>query len=243
MTDRPTTRVFTGGAIADGVRDTLHDTIAVRGGHVAYIGERSGLGPDLAAGAEVIDLAGAAVTPGFVDGHAHVRVSTLTHLAIDLTSVRGAADLLAKVADAAHSGSGIVIGHGWHETSWEDPRLPTLDEIDQASGGREVYLARADIHSALISPALAERAGLRGLDGWNGTAHVSKAASGAAHNAVEASGSIDWAGAQGGILELAAARGIVALAENGSAHDLETGALPALLAWLTDWRQHGILTA
>jgi hypothetical protein len=46
-----------------------------------------------------------------------------------------------------------------------------------------VYLSRVDAHSAVVSTALAERAGLAALDGWDGTARVERDAHHAARDA------------------------------------------------------------
>lgn len=69
-------------------------------------------------------------------------------------------------------GDAVVLGHGWDESAWVDPRLPGAVELDRAAGGRRVYLSQASIHSALVSQALLaacpEAAGVPGFDvsGW-----------------------------------------------------------------------------
>jgi len=72
--------------------------------------------------------------------------------------VRSAGELLDAVQTHAQNvRGGLVYGHGWDETNWPDRTLPTRGELDRAAWGSEVYLARVDVHSALISSALVAR--------------------------------------------------------------------------------------
>lgn len=60
-----------GGPIYTGVEASpTAETVQVRGGRIAYVGPAAGA-PD-AAGLEFVDLNGAAMFPGFTDGHAHL---------------------------------------------------------------------------------------------------------------------------------------------------------------------------
>ncbi|WP_433089670.1 amidohydrolase [Dactylosporangium sp. CA-052675] len=133
------------------------------------------LGPDAdaPAGADrVVDLAGALVTPAFVDAHVHITATGLTLQGLDLTGARSAGDVLDAVA--AHAAAlpvdAVVIGHGWDESGWADQRTPSAGELDRAGGGRAVYLSRTCVHAALVSTALltAEAKAAAGYDegGW-----------------------------------------------------------------------------
>jgi predicted amidohydrolase YtcJ len=87
----------------------------------------------------------------------------LTLLGLDLRGVRSRAQLLDTVRDEARRTRGRpILGHGWDETTWPDPTLPTRAELDRASWGSVVYLSRIDVHSGLVSSALV--AAVPGLD-------------------------------------------------------------------------------
>ena len=61
----------------------------------------------------------------------------------------------------------MVLGQGWDERSWPDPRPPTRAELDEAGRGRAVYLARVDVHSAVVSSGLlGALPGVEGLVGY-----------------------------------------------------------------------------
>ncbi len=129
--------------------------MAVTDGMVVWLGaEKPGraLHPD----AEIIDLDGAFVAPGFVDPHVHLTALGLRLTGLDLSgadSLRACLDAIRAYA-AADTG-GVVLGDGWDESRWPERRPPTVEEIDAAAGrDRPVYLARVDAHSAVASTAL-----------------------------------------------------------------------------------------
>ena len=96
------------------------------------------------------------MTPAFVDAHVHAVQTGLVMAGLDLHDVRSVDELLERVrryVDRDPS-RGVVLGQGWDERSWPDPRPPTRAELDEAGRGRAVYLARVDVHSAVVSSAL-----------------------------------------------------------------------------------------
>src|SRR4029453_13657988 len=146
--------------------DPFATAMVVDGDTVAWVGPEQRAASIADSTMDIIDLRGALVAPGFVDSHAHLTETGLALAGLSLTGVRSARELLDAVAVAG--GTGTVIGHGWDETTWQDATLPTLEELEQASGGREGYLSRLDVHSALFSSFLGAAAGLGGRGGFGG---------------------------------------------------------------------------
>jgi predicted amidohydrolase YtcJ len=186
-------------------------------GRIAWMGtddEARGLA---LAGVEVTELAGALVTPGFVDAHVHATSTGLTVLGVDLTGTKSARDVLDAVSRqaAAHPGA-LILGHGWDESTWNNRTLPTASEIDQAALGARVYLTRIDVHSALVSSTLIDAAPeCRGVVGFDNSGWVTQEAHHVLRDA--ALGTIDDVTrrrAQDAFLDSAAAYGIV------SAHEM-----------------------
>ncbi|WP_307849555.1 amidohydrolase [Qaidamihabitans albus] len=143
--------------------------MAVTGDTVVWVGQ-DGPGRALHPDAEVVPLDGAFVAPGFVDAHVHATATGLHLSGLDLTAVRDAGELLAAVraAAAATAPGEVLLAHGWDESAWSGPRLPSRAELDEAAGGVPAYLSRVDVHSALVSSALVELAPLaRDADGWS----------------------------------------------------------------------------
>jgi len=101
--------------------------MAVRGDVVAWLGSDD-VGRSQFPDAEVQDLDGAFVAPGFVDSHIHLSATGLTLSGLDLRAAASRAQCIQMVADyaAAHPDQ-PVWGHGWDESAWPDNtrRAPT----------------------------------------------------------------------------------------------------------------------
>ncbi len=146
-------------------------------GTIAWVGSEpaaTGHAETVAVTGTVVHLDGALVTPAFVDAHAHVTETGLALTGVDLGTTTGVRDLLDRVEQAARQGSGALLGHGWDERNWPEQRPPTRFELDRAAGGRPVYLARVDVHSAVVSTALATRLDLASLPGWRDDGRVER---------------------------------------------------------------------
>ncbi len=150
---------------ASGARPTA---IALRDGIIVHLGDEAGAraaAPD----EPVIDCAGALITPAFVDAHVHLIQTGLVMDGLDLHGVPSRQALLDAVADHVRTRPEvrIVFGQGWDEREWPEPTPPTRAELDRAAGAVPVYLARVDVHSAVISTALLDRLpDLPGRDGF-----------------------------------------------------------------------------
>ena len=189
--------------------------MAVRGGVVAWLGSDD-VGRGQFPGADVLDLDGGFVTPGFVDSHIHLSATGLTISGLDLRPATSRAHCLRMVADyaAAHPGQ-PVWGHGWDESTWPERRAPSTADLDAALGDRPAYLSRIDVHSALASSGL--RRLVPELPAAAGYA-AERALAGDAHHLVRAAArdlltAEQLADARAAALRAAAASGIVAVHE------------------------------
>ncbi|WP_431873376.1 amidohydrolase [Amycolatopsis sacchari] len=187
--------------------------MAVTGNTVVWVGQ-DGPGRALHPGAEVVDLDGAFVAPAFVDAHVHATATGLHLTGLDLTGVHDAADLLAAVRAAVRPGE-VLIAHGWDESAWTNPRLPSRAELDDAAAGTPVYLSRVDVHSALVSTALVDLApGAREVDGWSAEGPLTREAHHRVRTAMQAAITPDHRRrAQDAFLRHAAERGVVSVHE------------------------------
>ena len=146
-------------------------SVLVRDGVIAAIRPE---GQELEAD-RVIDLAGALLLPGFVDAHAHITDTGLLLAGVDCSRARSVTEILDAVADLASRRPGrAVLGHGWDELNLVEGRPPTAQELDRASGGAVVYLSRVDVHSAVVSGALARQADLAGHVGWHESGRIER---------------------------------------------------------------------
>jgi len=192
--------------------DPRATAMLVRAGRVAWLGQDG----DAPAADVVVELAGALVTPAFVDAHVHTTDTGLVADGLDLSGVRSAQELLAAVAAFAASRpvDAVVLGHGWDESTWVDQTPPSAQVLQGVAGGRRVYLSQASVHSALCSASLLPVA--EGVAGFAASGWVREQA----HHAVRAValGSLTAAqrtAAQRGALRRAASLGVAAVHECG----------------------------
>ncbi|MEV5879249.1 amidohydrolase [Streptomyces sp. NPDC052101] len=136
--------------------DPFATAMVVEEGQVAWVGSE-GAADAFANGVdEVVDLDGALVTPAFTDAHVHTTSTGLALSGLDLSGAPSLDAALALVRDfaAARPGDRVLLGHGWDAARWPGGRPPTRAELDEATGGRPLYLSRIDVHSAVVSTAL-----------------------------------------------------------------------------------------
>lgn len=114
-----------------------------------------------------ISLGGRRISPGFVDGHAHLTITGLTMEGVGLASARSARAMQSELARyCARDPRPVVWGTGWDDASpgWRG-RGPLGADLDAVAGHRHVYLTRVDAHSAVVSTKLFDAAGCAGHDG------------------------------------------------------------------------------
>jgi predicted amidohydrolase YtcJ len=201
--------------------DPFATAMLVDGDTVAWVGSEQAATSIADASMNVIDLHGALLAPGFVDSHVHLTETGIALDGLQLGGVRSAAELLdavAAYAGSASSAGGTVLGHGWDETTWAEPALPSREELERAAGGREVFLSRVDVHSALVSNSLVTAAGLEGMDGYANGSQVKRGAHTAARLAARRLPAGTVHRYQQRALAEAAANGYVALAEMAAPH-------------------------
>ncbi|MBT2531329.1 amidohydrolase family protein [Arthrobacter sp. ISL-48] len=234
--------------------DPFATAMLVDGDTVAWVGSEQAASSIADDSMEIIDLRGALVAPGFVDSHLHLTETGIALGSLQLGEVRSAGQLLDAVASSTSEGP--VLGHGWDESTWENPALPSAEELERAAGGRHVYLSRVDVHSALVSSSLAATAGLAGLDGFAAGSQVKRAAHTAARQSTRRLPDDALRMYQKNALGNAAENGYVAVVEMAGPHigglaDLrladswnsrqDQGAVPEVLAYwgsLANTEQH-----
>ena len=158
MSDRtaPSKTVLLRGGEVHSPADPFATAMVVERGQIAWVGSE-GAADAFAAGVdEVVDLEGALVTPAFTDAHVHTTATGLALTGLDLSAAPtlDAALVLVREFAAARPADRVLLGHGWDAARWPGGRPPTRAELDEAGGGRPLYLSRIDVHSAVVSSAL-----------------------------------------------------------------------------------------
>lgn len=209
--------LYRGGAVYSPA-DPFATAVLVDGDTIGWVGQEEGADAVADAADRVVDLAGALVTPAFVDAHVHLTETGLALEGLDLTGVRSVAAVLDLVREAAERGRGRpVLGHGWDEALLAEGRPPTAGELDRAALGGVVYLSRVDVHSAVVSSSLAATSGARTRDGWDDSGRVERDAHHAVRRATRHGlGDTARRELQRLALDAAAAAGIAAVHEMGA---------------------------
>nr|WP_202627698.1 amidohydrolase family protein [Cellulomonas sp. APG4] len=234
---RPVRPTLYRNAVVHSRSDPFAEALLVADGQVAWLGAEDSVDSLLAGSGdvEVVDLDGALVAPAFVDAHVHVLETGLALEALDLADAASLADCLDRVARGAAAARrdghvGPLVGYGWDETAWPERRAPSRDELDRATGGAPVYLARVDMHSAVVSSSFAEVAGLVPLAGWGADGLVTGAAHHRARDAVREVSDERRERLVRASLGAAAAAGIVSVHEHSHPHTDSREGLAHLLA-------------
>jgi hypothetical protein len=121
-------------------------------------------GPVPSDGPAVVELAGGALLPGFVDAHIHPMAMCFFAANLDLGSARTVADVLDGLSDRARvtAPGEWVIGLQITAEGLAERRLPTIGELDAVGAGRPVVLLGRDGHTSMGNTVALTTAGVRG---------------------------------------------------------------------------------
>ena len=111
---------------------------------------------------QLIDMGGRLALPGLTDAHFHYRRWALVRHQLPLAMAASLTDLRAQVAQATREKSPDcgIMGHGWNETRWPEPRIPTRADLDDVAPTHPVFLSRSDGHLALANSQALHQAGI-----------------------------------------------------------------------------------
>ncbi|WP_134767425.1 amidohydrolase [Nocardioides sp. 1609] len=155
------TTLFRNAALFDGhrYRGPGHDVLVDAGRVVAVGGAGTGAGSP--ARADVVDLAGALLAPGFVDAHVHPVQGGLERMRCDLSGLDTREEYVAAVAAyaAAHPGEPWILGGGWAMPAFPGG-TPTAVDLDAVVPDRPVFLPNRDHHGAWVNSRALEVAGI-----------------------------------------------------------------------------------
>ncbi|WP_407553467.1 amidohydrolase [Streptomyces sp. Pv4-95] len=139
------------------------EAVAVKDGRIVAVGDERDVRDWRGAATEIVDLAGATLTPGLVDGHSHPVWGVEMATGLDLSGCRDLDALRTALAAAARAlpPGGWVTGWGLDHNVFGD-RPVHRDLIEEALGGAPGFIRLYDGHSALASGRALEAAGITG---------------------------------------------------------------------------------
>jgi len=132
---------------------TAASAVAVVGERIAAVVSNAEISHWIGPATRVVELAGRTLMPGLTDGHAHLDREGLKSLLPSLAgcrSIRALVERLRALASATPAGQWIVtmpLGeppeYRWSETMYEEGRLPTRHDLDQASRHHPILIRSA----------------------------------------------------------------------------------------------------
>jgi predicted amidohydrolase YtcJ len=124
--------------------NTEAQAVAVKDGKVLVTGTNDRVLKSKGKNTRVVDAKGRRVIPGLFDSHLHViRGGRFfnTELRWDgVKSLRRALEMLKEQASRTPPGQWVRVVGGWNEFQFDEKRLPTLDEINNATGTTPTFI-------------------------------------------------------------------------------------------------------
>lgn len=168
----PVDLVITGGTIytADD-KNPVAEAVAINGDSIVYAGSDSAINLYVGKHTKIINLEGKTMTPGFIEGHAHLMALGYNELNLDLSGVTSYEQMVSRVKEAVDRSipGQWIEGRGWHQDKWKDGTgqlvkgFPTHDGISAVSPDNPVYLTHASGHAGLANEKAMELAGIYAL--------------------------------------------------------------------------------
>src|SRR5580693_3707752 len=103
--------------------------------------------------AEIVQLKGRFLMPGFNDAHTHLGSAGRDKLTLDLKGTDSLAELQQRVriAVAQHKPGEWVVGSGWDQTRWPEKTFPNRQLLDEVSPNNPVFLVHISGHVAVAN--------------------------------------------------------------------------------------------
>ncbi len=142
--------------------DAVVSAVAIRQGRIAALGSDEELRVWRGPRTRVVDLRGATVLPGLTDAHVHLAGLGRLRRQLVLTGTRSKEEVLQRLRNYArrHPNLSWIVGRGWDQNDWPDPRMPDRADLDRVVPDRPVYLTRIDGHAAWVNTKALEQAGI-----------------------------------------------------------------------------------
>lgn len=139
----------------------IADSICIRNGRIASIGQAQDVIPRKTTGLEVLDLRGQTVLPSFTDAHIHLLAygSSLDRVNCETDSRAICLEQVINSVQASEPGKWIL-GHGWNHNVWADG-MGSCADLDPFSADNPVYLTHKSLHSAWVNSAALRAAGIK----------------------------------------------------------------------------------
>ncbi len=108
--------------------------------------------------AEIIDLAGKAIVPAFVDTHQHFASLSTFNAGLNVMETESNEEIARMIGEyAAKTKDKTIIAFGASPHSVKEGRLITREEVDAVCLGKEVMVVKYDGHACIVSTPLLKK--------------------------------------------------------------------------------------
>jgi predicted amidohydrolase YtcJ len=147
--------IITNGRIATlDKRNRFVSSVAIRDGHIITVGDEGDTKENWSSDTRVIDVSGRTVVPGLNDSHVHVvRAGLNYNMELRWDGVPTLAEALQKLRDQAKrtpTKEWVRVVGGWSEFQFDEHRMPTLEEINEAVPDNPAFVLHL-YHSAMLN--------------------------------------------------------------------------------------------
>ncbi len=165
----PADLVVRGGVIATlDPRQPQVQALAVRGGRIEALGSDTAIARYIGPRTRVLDLHGAFVTPGFIEGHGHLMSNgeDAMELRLGPAPTWGAIVAMVKAAAARAKPGEWIVGAGFQQSKWTHPPepnfrgLPLHASLDAVAPNNPVMLSHASGHAMFANEMALRLAGI-----------------------------------------------------------------------------------
>ncbi|WP_207536437.1 amidohydrolase [Desertivirga arenae] len=143
-------------------KQPLAEAVAISGNRILAVGKTTELSKYRTSATQVIDAKGKTVIPGLFDSHLHViRAGRFYNSELRWDGVKTlnrALEMLREQAKRTPEGQWVRVVGGWNEYQFEEKRLPTIEEINAATGNVPTFILY------LYGKAWVNKAGLQKLN-------------------------------------------------------------------------------
>ena len=160
--------LFNGNIYTLNATEPKAEALAVADGKIVYVGNNVNANQWVADTTEIIDLEGKTLTPGFIEGHAHLMGIGENLINLNLLETKSFDEIIELVkakVEEVEDGEWIF-GRGWHQDKWfvlpENmiDGFPSHEKLSEISPNNPVVLSHASGHAVLVNAKAMKLAGI-----------------------------------------------------------------------------------
>jgi predicted amidohydrolase YtcJ len=145
-------------------RGSLAEAVLLSGRRIKAVGSAHDVRSAASADAEIVDVGGRTVVPGFIDSHNHLSLAAFDAVSVDcstpplhtLDDVLGAIEAHCRDLPPGQ----WVMGHGFIQFHVQEQRNPTRQELDEVAPDNPFFLRDASCHAGYANSLALKLAGI-----------------------------------------------------------------------------------